>query len=831
MKRVIASTLLALCLCAQNNIGLAASAAFTLETAAPDGFADLTGPQQLVADLYYGNRQIGAASVSVTPHTVSFNDPEAVLQLLPEVLAPETLLVLLRQPHPSNSDRVCFSSRQRNCGFITPESFGVIYDNSRYRIDLFFSPDLLPRIAAIDSPYLPDSSSDFSFVQNLSGTWSGVKADAGDAQATSLFGQSILSFGESGLHSTWSATDNGNSQVTQLHWTRDYRGRAYSAGIIQPQHGFSSFVSSPYLYGVEYRSSNNSRTDYRYNQGSPLEINMPVRGRVEIYRDGRLIASELLEAGNRLLDTSSMPGGAYEVEIRTFDENGRPLIQQREFFTKDSQLPPPGEWRWAIQAGKPARLIQSELLPDQLDTYFVQAGVARRLFDDTGLFVNLGASGDQQLAELGGRWIGEYLEMSPSLVHGSDGRSGHRFHALVKTPLFSLSLMETRLGKGTGTDTEYNLLGSGYRQRNAALTGPLLGGHLSLRYSERDHSLAIESPEFALDTQYTDSNHLATLEYRRDFFRNRHWHGDLTLAHSEAGGQGLTTATFEFRFRDDHWNHSARLRGDRGREDEQNTRAGFRSSWRDGDLWAAEVHQQFSSEVAADEYTFGSSTRIAGRRGLLSSTLNYRHGETGGSTLNYLGSFSTNFMTDGGAFAWGGERALSSAVLVDIAGGEDQQFEILVDGVRRGYASGGGRSVVNLPSFRSYDIQLRPLAEGFYDYREIQDTVTLYPGNVAAAEYKIQPVILVLGRLVRDGKPVAHRKISIGEYSAVTDEFGVFQMEMHGDPKFLRAPEVQWGGCLVPLPEQSTGEHWLNLGDINFDAADCGGEADHVASR
>ncbi|WP_308368399.1 MULTISPECIES: TcfC E-set like domain-containing protein [unclassified Microbulbifer] len=832
MNRALAGALLALVLCARSDFGLAASAAFTLDTAAPDGFADLTEAQPLVADLYYGGRAIGAAQITVDLYTVHFSDPAAVLELLPPTLDPEGVLAQLRRPQPRNSHRVCRSRRQRDCGFLTPEQFALIYDGDRFRIDLFFAPELLPQEPAIADPYLPESSSGFSFMQNLTGTWSGVRADAGDSQTASLFGQSILSFGESGLHSQWSATDDGNSQITQLHLTRDYRGRAWSAGLIQPAGGFSSFVASPYLYGLEYRSSNNSRRDNRYNQGAPLEINMPVRGRVEVYRDGRLVHSELLEAGNRLLDTSSLPSGAYEVEIRTFDESGRPLAQRREFFAKDSQLPAPGEWRWTIQAGRPARFEQTELLPEQQDTYFVQAGIARRLFDDTGLFANLASSDDQQLAELGARWISEYLEVSPSLIQSSDGRSGHRLYALLKTPLFSLSLSETRLQESDEAATGYSPLGVGYRQRNAGLTGVLMGGRLSLRYSERDRNLYIESPEFILDTEYTGATRLTTLEYRRDFFRNRHWHGDLTLAHSDADGRGLTTATFEFRFRGDHWNHSARLRADSGREDGQNGRTGFNSSWRDGDRWATEVHQQFSSEVSADEYALGSRTRVAGRRGQLSSTLDYRHSDANdGGTLNYLGSFSTNLMTDGDAFAWGGERALNSAVLVDIAGGEDQQFEILVDGVRRGYAKGGGRSVVNLPSFKSYDIQLRPIAEGFYDYREIQDTVTLYPGNVAAAEYKIQPVILVLGRLIRDGQPVAHRKISIGEYTAVTDEFGVFQMEVHSDPQFLRSPEVQWGNCLVPLPGQTGGKHWLNLGDIDWDKANCDTERNSVAAR
>ncbi|WP_250459763.1 TcfC E-set like domain-containing protein [Microbulbifer litoralis] len=834
MKRAIAGVLLSLASCAlANPAAAAASAAFRLDTAAPSGFAEFTEAQQLVVDIYYGSRPLGAARVSVDLHTLRFENPAAVRALLPETLDPELLLRALSGPLPRNSRRVCHTERQRDCGFLTPETIGLIYDERRFRVDVFVSAGLLPQQPAIDDPYLPESSSDVSFIQSLTGTWSGVDSSGGtDSRSASLFGQSILSFGESGLHSQWAASDSGGSQIYQMQWTRDFRGRAYSVGLLQPEGGLSSFAATPYLYGLEYRSSNNSRADNRYSQGAPLEVNMPVRGRVEIYRDNRLVHSELLEAGNQLLDTSGLPSGAYQLEIRTYDESGRPLRQFQQFFAKDSLLPAPGEWRWTFQAGRPARIDEAQLLPEKLDDEFIQGGLSRRLLDNAGAFFNIAATGNEQLYELGGRWIGEYLELSPSAVYTDSGRSGHRFHALLKLPILNLSASETRLSDGQqATVDNYSLLGRGYHYRNLALTSGLLGGRLSLRYTEQDRSLYFGSPEFALDDTFAASDRLTTLEYRRDFFRGRHWNGNFSLAHSDADGEQLTTATFEFRYRGDHWYHSARLRGDSGNTDGEDSRAGFNAGWRDGDRWAAEVDQQFSGEMSGDEYFVGSRTGISGRRGHLSSTLEYRdNGLYGQDSLNYLGSFSTNFMSNGNAFAWGGERTSSSAVMVDIAGSPDQEFEVLVDGVRRGYARGSGRSVINLPAFQSYDVQLRPLAEGFYDYRERQDTVTLYPGNVTSTEYEIKPLILVLGRIVRDGKPVPGAKISIGEYSAVADDYGVFQMEMYRDPQQLTMPAVRWKQCQVDIPGQDSGEHWLNLGDIELGNAECEAVEEHYAS-
>ncbi|WP_237057910.1 TcfC E-set like domain-containing protein [Microbulbifer sediminum] len=799
----------------------AGAAAFTLETAPPKGFDDLTGPQQLVADLYFGGRMLGATQVTVTPGRIRFDEPAAVMALLPEALPAEKVIPLLQGDHPINAYRICRRDQAAGCGFLEPESFALIYDEDRFRVDLFFARHLLPRRAAVEDPYLPESSSDFSFVHSFSGSWSGVEGDtSSDTSTATLLGRSILGFGESGLHAQWATGNKRGTELYQLNWARDYRGRAWTVGLLQPQQGFSSFAAAPYLYGVEYRTSYNSRTDNRQQQGAPLEINMPLRGRVEVYRDGRLLYSELLEAGNQLLDTSGLPGGAYEVEVRTYDESGRPLAQFTQFFAKDALLPAPGEWRWSLQLGRPAELSES-LFPATAGDYLASGGVARRVHDSAGIFASAAATEDEQVVEIGARWITPLLSVSPSVMQTADGRRGHRLRAQLTTPWFRLNATESYLqaGEPAGSTEEFSLLGRGFRQRSASAQREFWDGQLGLRYSSREFGNAVVEPEFVLDTGLEGASQLTTVEYRRNIFRSGNWLGDLTLAHSEADGRAFTTASLQFRARGEHWTHGARLRSERSPAGFGN-RAGMDSTWNDRDLWAAELEQRVTAESTGRDHVLGSRTRLSGHRGYLESTMQWT--DTADSeSFNYVGSFSTNLAGDGETFAWGGERPYESAVVVDIDGSPEENFEILVNGVRRGYARGEQSSVVNLPSFDSYEISLRPLSDGFHDYAESSETLTLYPGNVARTRYRIQPLILALGRIVRNGQPEPGARITIGEYSTVTDENGVFQMEIHGNPRTLDMPPVRWRDCRVALPGQSAGEHWINLGEIDLGKAEC----------
>lgn len=808
----------------------AATAAFFLETSPPAGFEDLREPQPLVVDLYYGNRNIGAARALVGPESLRFEEPELIAALIPETLNPEAVLTALNHPLKLNSHALCRAQTQRDCGTLAPDVLGIIYDRDRFQASLFISPELLPSRAADVDPYLPESSSEFSAVQTLRGYWSGVAntaasgADNFSNDSSALYGDTIVSFGEDGLHSSWALSDQRNSQVSRLHWARDYRGKALAVGLIRPTTGLSSFINNSALYGAEFRRSDRSRIDQRYRQGSPLEVNMPLRGRVEIHRDGRLLHSELLEAGNQLLDTSNLPSGAYPITLRTFDESGRLLGEREEYFSKDSQLPAPGEWDWQLLAGRPVNLLSEDFLPETYGETLLQGTLGRRLHDNFGLYATLAATGDESAGEIGFRWVSEYFDFSPGFIRSSSGQSGYRLSGALRSPWATLSANSAYLDEqpaGTGTP-DYRLLYSGIDSGNAQLSTSVLGGQLAARYTERASATPI-APAGALsdvpvESRGTLARRLKTVEYRFPIRAGRSWGGDVALAVNEADGEQLITASFQLRYRSGQWNHSGRLYTENGDAGEL-YRTGVSTQWRDGDRWAGDFEQRISADSDGEDHLLSSYTHVAGRRGFLRSQMNYRSGIN--TSLSYSGSFGTSLMSNGNSFAWGGERTHTSGVLVNVQGAPEEQFEILVNGQRRGYAAGGTRSLINLPEFDSYRVEVKPLGDGFYHFADISDTITLYPGNLAEANYEIKQAILVFGRLIRDGKPRAGVKFSIGEFSATTDEYGVFQFEMYGEPKKMRAPEVIWHHCRVPLPDQTSGKDWINLGIVDLDTARC----------
>ncbi|GAB2879313.1 TcfC E-set like domain-containing protein [Microbulbifer echini] len=794
-----------------------------IETSIPSGFEDLSGPQITGADIYYGGQLIGVSEITVFPKYIEFNDPIAVFNLLPVTLDSERLKELLQQPQNKNTHRICHNLSQPDCGYLTPEDFAVIYDNDNYRLDVYFSPDLLPHQEAISDPYLPASSSKFSLVQNLGATWSGTKSEGIDNSYRATFnGTTIAGYGEGALRSDWHFSDEQGTQISSLHWAKDFRGKIYSAGLFQPQGNFGYFTPSQTIFGVEFRNSDHTRTDISHQQGALIEVNMPVRGRVEIYRENRLIHSELLSAGNKLLDTSNLPSGAYDIEIRTFDESGRPLTSFSEFFAKDFYLPAPGEWHWSLLAGMPTKSNSYSDLPNYYNEGLLQAYLGRRVSENIALFSAISATENQQLLELGTRWIGAQLELSPNVLIGSKGQHGYRIDARLRTPLFTLNASTADTNKEDSYDfSEYALLRNGLSYRSVGIQSQFYGGSLAFRYSKRNRTNIFYADTSSLENITRSNRKLATLSYQRTILKKNNWFGDITFSYNEADSEKYSSIDFQLRHQTNQWQHLANVRREFGDNPSNDPRRfSLDSKWNDRELWAAEVEQALGVESTKNGYYLESRSRLSGHQGFIHSSISLSD-ENNNRTTNYLGSFSTNLITAGKQFAWGGERSLESAIIVDIDGSKDKDFEVLVNNSRRGYAKGGKKSVINLPPFRSYDITLRPLDDGFYEYKEKSQFVTLYPGNVTEANYIIQPLYVIMGRLTSFGNGIPDTLVTIDSHRVTTDRFGVFQLEIPIDINGYSNLEVKWLNCSIDVQVEDSGENWINLGTLQQSDAYC----------
>src|SRR5579872_6172641 len=121
----------------------AAAAAHFASTGAPPGFDELARTREVLVDIYFGDRKVGEALALTRPGWLKFKSPAEVLPKLPQVIVSPQLAAALGGELPTNSSLVCSPSNAGQCGILRPQTIGIIYDDDRFRVDIFVSPRLL----------------------------------------------------------------------------------------------------------------------------------------------------------------------------------------------------------------------------------------------------------------------------------------------------------------------------------------------------------------------------------------------------------------------------------------------------------------------------------------------------------------------------------------------------------------------------------------------------------------------------------------------------------------------------------------------------------------
>ncbi|MGL6627250.1 CS1-pili formation C-terminal domain-containing protein [Aeromonas jandaei] len=155
-------------------------------------------------------------------------------------------------------------------------------------------------------------------------------------------------------------TDLGMAQIygERLHEANFYRLGFFfpsAQGLVRQPNYYSG--ATPTVLGVMWGSSDLLRRERGGPSLAPIQVAPARPGMVEIYRDGNLIQSQPVVSGLQALDTRSLPGGIYEVELRLL-EDGQETRRWHEMIYKPSNWQTPEEpWRFNLFAGRQTRWL------------------------------------------------------------------------------------------------------------------------------------------------------------------------------------------------------------------------------------------------------------------------------------------------------------------------------------------------------------------------------------------------------------------------------------------------------------------------------------------
>lgn len=794
------------------NCGVAhASGASSFSTSAPKGFEALAAERELVLDVYFGGRKLGEVQARLSPGQVRFDNPAAVAALIPEVARRDELARLLGGPLAANVSRACGRARPDGCGALEDGQFGVIVDEERFRVDIFVGPDLLIKPDPNAARFLPAPKAEPSLISLFGATASGSSRGG---ETLHLQNRSIASLGSARMRSDSSVSTDTGLSFDNLTVEADRGDWRYAGGLFWAPG--SDLIGRRKMLGVGISTQLDTRQNKEALLGTPVSIFLQQPAKVDLLVDGRIVSSRIYPAGNRLVDTTALPNGSYELVVR-IQEDGRPPRQEPRFFSKGSAMAPLGRPLFSAFAG----FLPSSGRGLAIDgkTLFYEATAAYRLSPALGVDAALLGTQHKAILEAGAVYHMPLAQLRIAGLVSSSADYGAvlRINSVGQGP-FSYSfdlrkvvsqdgepLLPLTVSRGTfseepetgfadrGSYTQaLSILGYRLGQANLRVTGSYRrNGSQKASYSV---GAAVDLPVvrtgrwdivLQADARRTERDFASFIGAR--FLINR---GNLSFA----GSGGLS--------------HQSERPGS------NNQLVGEVQG-----AWQRELadHSLLSAEAAAGRDADGGYARASAyaRTPALNARADLLQQFGDHRTTQYAATLDGGIALTGGGIGIAGRDMNDSAVMVSVHGkGTGQEFEVLVDEAARGTVADGERLMLFLQPYKNYDLRLRPRGEQIASVDTAERSVTVYPGNVTEVDWTITPLFILFGRAVAaDGTPIAHADIAGSHGIGRTDGEGYFQIETNSED-ILRLTRASGAGCILKAAPARPVNGLVSAGEI-----------------
>jgi outer membrane usher protein FimD/PapC len=773
----------------------------------PPGFEDLAAPQTTLVDISFGGYYLISTMVRFSPEEVVILDPQAVVDRLPDLIDPEAFAQALARPFYPNSELLCRSQFQQDCERIETDGVDLIFDRSQLHISLFIGSPLLKTRTAEQMKYLPPSDAGLSILNDTAAYYSGF---AGEDLTYNVANESVIAFAENRVIARSNFTNAGRLEVDELAVRREFRGQDYQLGLFRSGAGGSAFLQNQQFIGISAESSLATRANIDFALANDLEVFLSGRSRVEIFKDGRLLQSRFYDAGNQVLDTSMLPSGSYDVDIRITDSSGRTTTEV-SYFTKTARLPPTDQALYFFQAGRETQSNDSGVLPSASGRSFFRSGIRKRIAASVGAATAISVDGDSVLFESSLYKQARSLQTEIGIAYdtldvaGLDMKLRYRLQGLnlaVSARRIWNSLGDSPDETGLSAFRKKSQIGDATAQYNSTLAFRAFKGRISLfnRYNKRDHSASQNyGIQWSADGWNLGGGNLAA-------------NAEL----SKNDGRIFASLSLSYRFSRDNLAGSvsstmeAREGVDGSLQDYPRARSELR--WRSDDQYYNDYELSLAG-TSDTESDIEANAKVATDVG--TADMSVRWIATTGKT-ELRGEYSSRFAATPEAFSFGGRRRAESAVLVEVdaAADLDAEFEIVVDTVKRGTVKAGETRLVALGAFKTHDIELRSTGGTFATLSKAKERRTVYPGNVLALNWEAKSVFVGIGRLLDTrGEPMPNALIKNASGLAITDEFGFFQAELDTGTQILSVQKSA-ATCFVDLGEYQVREQVASLGTL-----------------
>lgn len=752
-------------------IGAGRANAQNIIIAPPEGFTVETAESRTQVGLVYRNQKIAFAMARFNASEIVFENPDRILAALPDLRDPERILQALSRWHPVNSERLCSDPGAfAACGFVASDDVAVIFNQSTLEAELFINPrytyDRVPRGGFLPAPTIAPG-----LITSLS------SRTAYDFDRSRVVGnhqmRAIAGRGRFAVRGEAFATTNGSGQFTALYATHSGEDRAWSAGLIPPQSN-AGLARSRRIFGVRFGTKLETRLNQWALYATPLDISITQSATIEIQRDGQTLDIQNLRAGERMLDTSRLPPGSYEVDL-IINEGGNRRRESR-FFSTSTRLPPRGAPRWYVELGNAVPLRRPKDGFEDTDPVVLALGGRQRVGANLGISADGFFSHETSFVEIGGTYLSENTRMDVSALASDRGTLG----ASVG-------------GNGRWERWSFN---GGLRYLNTVAADQGFGAAVYAMF-QRAFTQANISAVHSRDWGRFGVSGL----FRRSDGGGESWYFgpflDVTLRRADRWQLNLNARAEQSDVRQSAFlgvrlNRSLGKPAVRARQIDVSSRIdGNFSRSNDGTAESretiAEVRAALNQDISSrSRLRLDGGARIRDglggfARGKLATP--WFRGDVEGrhkyqNQTSALLNFSTGLALGGGGLFFS-DSAEESGLTVQLRGIQNMPVSVQVDHQTRLITHAGKGGYIPIQSYALYDIGIQPSTPDDLAYDQSTERLIAYPGNVLNIKRTVQPVLIVVGRLVdREGLAISGLALRTTEDLGQTDPDGFYQIDV-----------------------------------------------------
>ncbi|MBT4083318.1 MAG: hypothetical protein HOE83_05995 [Alphaproteobacteria bacterium] len=784
-------------------------------SSAPKGFESLTEPQTTLVDVFYAGRAVVSTLATYTDDTITIANPLEVVSNIPKVKESDALVRSLTGELTSNTDFVCPEITQKvsaevrrallaDCGRLSPKVAAVIFDESKFRLDVYVHPDYLHVYELGLTKFLPESDADESLMTSFSGAMSGTDETK---NTYSLSNQSIVAVGEGRLRLKSDYTSTDQWIMDTFTGELDRNDQRFTVGAMRTRS--MDTIGEFKMLGGRYTTTTDTRIDLGVGFGSQLVVFLPRDAQVDILKDGRLIATKFYQAGKTTLFTEALPDGAYDVTLR-IKEAGGVTREETRFYVKTATLPPADQPLYFLESG----VLLSEdspPYPELNKVGLIHGGAFWRLTENLGAGGDILAGENVIVGEARGLYLGRDMKLNFAGVVSSDLDLGVTLGATgeIWDTTYSLSVRRNWSREKSSTNATFDPMNRSFTQARASL---------NYQWGELQMSLLGQSQT----NDNADDTWSVGPSFAYPLFRNAQWGANMRAEATRSESESVAMARVQIRFNEPRWSASATssITNNNSETSASSDNEGISGdgsanlAWHDLDLLPGDL-------------TVGVGTTAEKRRRSLSGEIDYLSrwgkysfdGENnwGGTTRStrWGGNIATSVLTDGGVVAFGGRERQDSGIVVSLDGSSrNAEFNVMVNGASKGIVKVGDRIPVLLSPYNTYVVRLEPTGGDFVSYDAENRDITLYPGNIVGITWSINPIVAVFGRVIRkDGTPVTFARVDGAGKGTFTDDLGYFQAELNKPGTFTVRP-TDADACEIVVAALPPDQDFADLKDL-----------------